>query len=72
MGVDEARNDDVAFGVDDVGALGRQVRPDRRDAVVLDEDVGVREFAELVVLGEDDASLDQRAVAHVSPPSGLI
>ena len=50
MGVDEARDDDVAGGVDDVRAVRLQVRPDRRDAVVLDEDVGSRQLPESRVL----------------------
>ena len=41
VGVDEARDDDVALGVDDLGALGREVRPDGGDRVAFDEDVGL-------------------------------
>ena len=50
MGVDEARDDDVARGVDDLRAVGGEVRPDRGDRVALDEDVGSRQLAERGVL----------------------
>lgn len=41
MGVDEPGNDDVAGSVDDAGIIGRQIRADRCDRAILDEDVRV-------------------------------
>ncbi len=64
MGVDEARDDDVAGGIDRPGAVGGQVAADRGDPVVLDEDVGAGHLAELRVLGEDVSALDERSVGH--------
>ena len=55
MRVDEARDDDVARGVDRPRALGRQAMADSSDLVVLDEDVGAGHLAELRVLGQDDS-----------------
>ena len=50
MGVDEARDDDVARGVDHLRAVRRQVRPDGGDRVALDEDVGARQLPQRGVL----------------------
>ena len=38
--VDESRRDDPAAGVEHVGALARQIRADRDDALALDAHVG--------------------------------
>ena len=57
MGVDEARDDDVAGRVDRARPVRGQVPADGRDLVVLDQDVGPGQFADLRVLGEDDPPL---------------
>ena len=51
MGVDEARDDDVAGGVDDLGVGCRDVLADLDDLAVLDEHIGVRQLADRRVLG---------------------
>ena len=40
MRVDQAGDDELAARVDNLGAVGREVRADRNDVAVLDEDVG--------------------------------
>ena len=64
VGVDEARDHDVAGGIDDPRAVRRQVRPDGGDGVAVDEDVGLRQLAEGRVLGQDDRVLDEDPVSH--------
>jgi hypothetical protein len=71
MGVDEARDDDVAGGVDDLRAIGAQIRSDGRDLVVLDEDVGPGQLAQLWILGQDDAALYEDAIGHCVAPFWL-
>ena len=39
MGVDQARHDDAAGGVDHLGAVRLEVRTDRGDAAAVDQDV---------------------------------
>ncbi len=68
MGVDEAGNDDVPIGVDHLRAIGRQVRPDLRDRVALDQDVGARQLAERIVLGQHGGPADEDSVAHDVDP----
>ena len=64
VGVDEARDDDVAGRVDDLRPVGRDVRPDGRDLVVLDQDARARQLSDVGVDREDDGILDQRSFAH--------
>ncbi len=68
MGVDEARDDNVAGGVDDPGTVGRQVLADGGDLVILDQQVCIRHLPELRVLGEDDPAFDEGSVSHDSVP----
>ena len=68
VGVDEARDDDVAGRVDRPRAVGRQAVADGGDPVVLDQDVGAGHLAERRVLGEDDPTLDEHSVGHRSFP----
>ena len=75
MCVDEPGDHDVAAGVDHLGIGGVEVRADRLDAIVFDEDIGVRQLAERRVLRQHDPTLDQRPLAHVcllsNVPSGM-
>ena len=67
MGIDQPGRHDHAGSVDDlrVGGRGKRGR-DRRDAIVLDEDIALRQIADLPVHGDDASALDQGA-AHVWP-----
>ena len=63
--VDEPGDHDVALRIDHARAIGGQVAPDVQDAVALDEDIGLRQLPQGVVLGEDDGdrlAVDQEAV----------
>ena len=64
MRVDEARDDDVAGGIDGPGSVGGQVAADLGDPVILDEDVGAGHLTELRVLGEDVSALDEGSLGH--------
>ena len=64
VAVDEARDHDVAGGVDDLRAVRGQVGPDGLDRGAVDEDVGPRQLAEIRVLRQDDAVLDEDPVSH--------
>ena len=68
MGVDEARDDDVAGRVDHLRVGGREVPADLGNPVVLDEHVGAVQLAECVVLRQDDASLDEDPFGHDCAP----
>jgi hypothetical protein len=70
VGVDEAGHDDRPRGVDHFGIsdLGAEVGTDGGDPLILDEDVGALEVAELAIEGEDGAAADQDpALRHVTP-----
>jgi hypothetical protein len=64
MGIDEAWDDDVALGVDHLGAVGLEIATDGRDLVVLDEDVGCGHLAQRRVLAQDGSTTDEDAVRH--------
>ncbi len=64
MGVDETGDDDVAGGIDDPSTVSRQICADGSDQVTLDQDVGLRQLAELRILGEDDPAFDEDSVCH--------
>ncbi len=49
VGVDEARHDDAAAGVDHPGITGAQIRADGDDLLALDEHVGPGEVAHVGV-----------------------
>jgi hypothetical protein len=66
MGIDEARDDDVAGRVDDLRVVRGDVRTNVLDRVPLDEDVRPRQLADGVVLAEHDRVLDQDPVGHGS------
>ena len=61
MGVDQARHDDAAGGVDDFGVVGHEIRPDGDDAVALDEDVADREIGNFLIHRDDGAALEEGA-----------
>jgi hypothetical protein len=67
VGVDEAGHDEEALGLDDLG-VGADVRLDRDDLAVLDEDIGVGKVAQLRVNRQDVASVDECA-SHVRDSS---
>ena len=48
--------------------VGGQVHADGDDLVVLDEDVGPGQLAELGILGQDISTLDEQSVGHRSFP----
>ena len=64
MGVDEARDDDVAGRVDHLRPVRGQVRADGGDRVALDEHVGSGQLAQGRVLGEHDPVLDEDPIGH--------
>ena len=64
VGVDEARDDDVAGGVDDLRAVRGDPRADVGDPIALDEDVGLRQLADGWVPRQDDRVLDEDPVRH--------
>ena len=68
VGVDEARDDDVAGRVDDLRAVGAtgSGRPPR--SCRPRSGCRARQLAERRVLGEDDAALDERSFGHRSFP----
>jgi hypothetical protein len=68
VGVDEARNDDVAVGVDNLRVCRTQVRADLGDRVALDEDVGAGQLAQCRILGQDGAASDQCSFGHCIAP----
>jgi hypothetical protein len=62
--VDEPRDDDEARRVDDLGVDRLEAGPDRRDAVVLDEDVTAEDVADRRVHREHVATLEQHSIRH--------
>ena len=63
MGVDETGDDDLAAGVDHLG-VGVDLGCDLGDPVPLDEDVALRQVAEVGVDGQDGAATQQEPVGH--------
>ncbi len=59
VGVDEARDDDRAARVDDLGVLDAQIAADRCDHPVLDQHLAALDFAQLGVHRDDEAAGEQ-------------
>ena len=64
MSVDEAWDDDVARGLEYLGALGAQVEAYCGNPVFLDENVGTGHVAQGAVHREDEPSTDQDPLRH--------
>jgi hypothetical protein len=59
--VDQARQNDVARGVNDLGAIGPDVRLDGHDAIAFDEDIAGNEIGDLGIHRYDGAALEEGA-----------
>jgi len=72
VGIDEARHDDVAGGVDHLSAIHLEVHADRGDPAVVDQHVAGREIGDLGVHRDDGAALEEGTavvrLAHRSSP----
>lgn len=70
MGVNEARRNDLPLAVDDLDVLVRryfEIRPDFCDDVVIDENIGIDKWNNVVILimAEDCSSTEQDRGGHV-------
>src|SRR5258708_27682586 len=63
MAVDHAGHQDLAPGLDDLGAFPLQGLTDRRDLAVLDEHVGLETFPELRVHSQEIGAANDRRAA---------
>src|SRR5262249_36114027 len=69
MGVDEARQHDAIGGTDDLRAIRRRnVRRNRRDAVVLDQHVADRKVRDARLHRDHGAALDENPTHALPPP----
>ena len=67
VGIDEARHDDHAVGLDHVGATGIEVRPHGGNPAAVDQHVGDGEIADPGIHGQNRAATDD--VAPAGSPS---
>jgi hypothetical protein len=70
MGVDEARHDDHARRLDDLGIAGFEIRADLLDGAAGDQHVGLGEIADVRVHGEHVPAPDQDAPAFLARAGG--
>jgi hypothetical protein len=59
--VDQTRQSDLAGGINDLGAIGSDVRLDGHDAIAFDEDIAGNEIWDLGIHRHDGAALEQDA-----------
>ena len=62
--IDEAGDDDIAFGFDHEGISRAQIVADRKDRVVLDQHVRPGLIAETVIHREDETAANQDPFCH--------
>ncbi|ARF86807.1 uncharacterized protein BCN122_II0064 [Burkholderia cenocepacia] len=62
MGIDQARHDDMARGVNDLGIIRLQGSADCGDATVLDQDVAHGEIGNLGIQRQDGAAFEKSAL----------
>ena len=67
--VDEAGQDDHAAGIDVFGILYRELRRDRGDAAILDQEIALAQVAHPGIDADDPALADDRAAGHARAPS---
>jgi hypothetical protein len=61
VSVDQARHDDVAGGINHLGAIRLQARTDCGDAIVFDQHVAGREIGHIGIHRDDNAAFEDSA-----------